>query len=75
MKKFGVLGSGQVAQVLAKGLKKHGYEVRIGNRDAAKVADFGKENGISTGSLSEVAAWADGLVLAVAGRAAEDALK
>ena len=32
MPTFGVLGSGEVGQVLAKGLKRHGYEVRIGSR-------------------------------------------
>ena len=30
MPTFGVLGSGDVGQVLAKGLKDHGYQVRIG---------------------------------------------
>jgi predicted dinucleotide-binding enzyme len=35
MPTFGVLGSGEVGQVLAKGLKDHGYEVRIGSRTPA----------------------------------------
>jgi predicted dinucleotide-binding enzyme len=29
MKRCAVLGSGEVGQTLSKGLKKHGYEVRI----------------------------------------------
>ena len=33
MHRFGVLGSGVVAKVLAKGLKQHGYKVGIGSRD------------------------------------------
>jgi predicted dinucleotide-binding enzyme len=74
MKRVAVLGSGPVAKVLASGLKTHGYEVRIGNRSLEKIAAFGKEAGISTGTPAETAAWADVVVLAVAGRAAEEAL-
>ena len=74
MKRFAVLGSGPVAKVLAKGLKAHGYEVRIGNRNPGKVEAFGKEEGIPIGTLAEGAAWAEGVVLAVAGRAAQEAL-
>ena len=75
MKKLGVLGSGQVAQVLAKGLKAHGYDVRIGSRTASKLASFAAETGIAAGTFSDVAAWAEGIVLAVLGRAAEEALR
>ena len=74
MKRVTVLGSGPVAKVLASGLKTHGYEVRIGNRSLEKIAAFGKEAGIPTGTPAEAAAWADTVVLAVAGRAAEEAL-
>jgi len=73
--KFGVLGSGPVGQVLAKGLKQHGYEVRIGSRTGEKLADFSDSSGIPAGTFAEVAAWAEGLVLAVKGTIAEDALK
>jgi predicted dinucleotide-binding enzyme len=75
MRRFGVLGSGPVAQTLAKGLKTHGYDVRIGSRNAQKLADFAGKTGIATGSFAEVAAWAEGVVLAVVGRAAGDALR
>ena len=74
MKRVTVLGSGPVAKVLASGLKTHGYEVRIGNRSLGKIAALGKEAGIPTGTPAEAAAWADTVVLAVAGRAAEEAL-
>jgi predicted dinucleotide-binding enzyme len=37
MKRCAVLGSGEVGQTLSKGLKKHGYEVRIGSRTPAKL--------------------------------------
>jgi hypothetical protein len=75
MRRFGVLGSGPVAKVLAKGLKAHGYEVRIGSRSAGKLADFAAETGIGAATFAEVAAWAEGVVLAVAGRATEEALR
>jgi predicted dinucleotide-binding enzyme len=73
--KFGVLGSGPVGQVLAKGLKQHGYEVRIGSRTPKKLVDFSSASGIPAGTFAEVAAWAEGLVLAVKGSVAQDALK
>ncbi len=75
MKRFGVLGAGQVAQVLARGLQKHGYDVRVGNRTPEKLAAFAAETGLVTGRPAEVAAWAEILVLAVAGSAAEEALR
>jgi hypothetical protein len=75
MTKLGVLGSGPVAKVLARGLKTHGYEVRIGSRSPDKLRDFGQETGIATGTFAEVAAWGEGVVLAVTGRAAEEALR
>jgi hypothetical protein len=64
-----------VGQVLAKGLKRHGYEVRIGSRTPKKLADFSATSGIPAGTFAEVAAWAEGLVLAVKGTMAQEALK
>jgi predicted dinucleotide-binding enzyme len=75
IQRYGVLGSGQVGQVLAKGLKAHGYQVMIGSRAPAKLAEFAKATGIATGTFAEVATWAEGLVLAVAGTAAQQALE
>jgi predicted dinucleotide-binding enzyme len=75
MPTFGVLGSGEVGQVLAAGLKRHGYDVRIGSRTPAKLADFSRETGIPAGTFAEVAAWGAAVVLSVAGTAAADALK
>lgn len=73
--KFGVLGSGPVGQVLAKGLKQHGYEVKIGSRTPKKLTEFSAASGIPAATFAEVAAWAEGLVLAVKGSIAQDALK
>jgi predicted dinucleotide-binding enzyme len=72
---FGVLGSGVVAQTLAKGLKRHGYGVRIASRDGGKLSDFSTAAGIAAGTFADVAAWADAVVLAVKGTAAESALR
>ena len=72
--RFGVLGSGVVAGVLARGLKRHGYEVRIGSRDPNKLASF-EDEGIATGTFENVAAWSNALVLAVKGTVAGEALR
>ena len=74
-KRFGVLGSGEVGQALAKGIAADGHEVRIGSRTPAKLAKFSKRTGIAAGSFAEVAAWGQALVLAVAGTAAVDAIE
>jgi hypothetical protein len=74
MTRFGILGSGIVGQTLAAGLVKHGYEARIATRTAGKLKDFTSRTGIAEGTFADVAAWAEGLVLAVAGRVALDAL-
>jgi 8-hydroxy-5-deazaflavin:NADPH oxidoreductase len=73
-KRFGVLGSGDVGQVLAKGLATNGYEVRIGTRTPGKLAKFSKSTGIREASFQEVVAWAEAAVLAVLGTAALDAV-
>jgi predicted dinucleotide-binding enzyme len=74
MPTFGVLGSGEVGQVLAKGLKDHGYEVRIGSRTPAKLAQYSKETGITAGTFGEVSRWGEALVLSVRGSAAESVM-
>jgi predicted dinucleotide-binding enzyme len=75
MPTFGVLGSGDVGQVLAKGLKDHGYQVRIGSRTPAKLAKYSKETGITAGTFGEVGRWGEALVLSVLGSAAESAME
>jgi predicted dinucleotide-binding enzyme len=74
MTKIGVIGSGQVGQVLARGFKEHGYDVRIASRSPEKLAPFSSAEQIPTGTFGDVAKWADTIVLAVLGRAAEAAL-
>ena len=75
VKRFGVLGSGDVGQALAKGLASNGYTVRIGTRSPGKLAKFAKSTGITEGTFEQVAKWAEAAVLAVLGKAALDAVE
>ena len=75
MKKVGVIGSAVVGQTLARGFKAHGYEVRIASRTPAKLSEFSAGAGIAAGPFADVAAWADAVVLAVHGGAAEAAVR
>ena len=74
MARFGVLGSAIVGQTLARGLAGHGYDIRIGSRSPEKLAEFSSTTDVPAGTFADVAAWAEHLVLAVAGTAAEDVL-
>jgi predicted dinucleotide-binding enzyme len=74
-KRFGILGSGDVGQALAKGFSACGYQVRIGTRSPGKLAKFSKSTGIREGTFQEVAAWGEALVLAVLGKAGLEALE
>lgn len=76
-KKIGVLGSGTVAQILAGGFVKHGYEVMMGTRDPKKLDEYlsKAEGKIGVGSFAEAAAFGEILVLAVKGKAAPEVLK
>ena len=72
---IGVIGSGEVGQTIARGLRTHGYEARIASRSPEKLAAFSKSSGIQTGTFADVEAWAEGVVLAVKGDAAEAAVR
>lgn len=73
--KVGVLGSGDVAKVLAAGFVKHGHEVRVGSRTPQKLAEWAAANRpISVGSFAEAAQYGELVVLAVKGSAALEAL-
>jgi len=75
MMRIGVIGSAVVGQTIAGGLKKHGYDVRIASRTPDKLAEFTAKSGIAAGTPTDVAAWAEALVLAVAGTGADQALR
>lgn len=76
-KKIGILGSGVVAKALGKGFVQQGYEVKLGTRDASKLADWQAETGgkAHVGSVAEAAAFGDAIVLAVKGTAVEKVLQ
>jgi predicted dinucleotide-binding enzyme len=75
--KIGVLGSGVVGETLAGGFIKHGYEVMRGSRDPQKLGAWKDGAGAraSLGTFAETARFADLLVLAVKGSAAEAAVR
>src|SRR5262249_41101857 len=75
MTRIGVIGSASVGQTLAGGLKKHGYDVRIASRTPDKLSEFSTKTGIGSGTVKDVAAWAESAVLAVKGHAAEQAVR
>jgi 8-hydroxy-5-deazaflavin:NADPH oxidoreductase len=73
--KVGVLGSGDVAQTLAAGLAKHGYQVKIGSRSPEKLAGWAAQNPkVATGTFAEAAEFGDLVILAVKGNVAANAL-
>jgi len=75
--KIGVLGSGVVGQSLANGFLNHGYDVMVGTRSPAKLADWKKKAGEKSrvGSFAETATFGELLVLAAKGMAAREMLK
>ena len=76
MKNIGILGSGVVAKALGAGFLKHGYSVKLGTRDTAKLEDWiaSEGSGATLGSFPDTANFGDIVVLAVKGTAAESAL-
>ncbi|HTP41431.1 MAG TPA: NAD(P)-binding domain-containing protein [Nitrospiria bacterium] len=74
---IGILGSGVVGHSLANGFIKHGYDVMVGTRSPAKLADWKKKAGEKgrVGSFAETAAFGELIVLAAKGTAAKETLK
>jgi hypothetical protein len=74
--KIGVLGSGDVAKVLATGLLQHKFEVKLGSRSPEKLNEWAKNHPQgSTGTFADAAAFGDVVLLAVKGSAASEALR
>ncbi len=74
--KVGVLGSGDVAKVLAAGFVKHGHDTMLGTRDVDKLAGWRAQNSSArVGGFAEAAAFGELVVLAVKGSAAASALR
>ena len=73
--KVGVLGSGDVAKVLAGGFLKHGHDVMVGTRTSAKLTEWGTQHPTGrVGTFAETAKFAELVVLAVKGSVAAEAL-
>jgi predicted dinucleotide-binding enzyme len=74
--KIGVLGSGQVGEVLANGFLQHGHHVMRGSREPGKMEKWKPAaNGrASVGTFAECAKYGEIVVLAVRGSAAESVL-
>ena len=74
--KVGVLGSGDVAKILAGGFIKHGHQVKLGTRSPAKLADWASTNrSVALGTFAEAAQFGELIILAVKGTAALEALE
>lgn len=76
--KIGILGSGIVGQVLAKGFLSEQNPVMLGTRNTSKeeVQKFKSENAnVQLGNFEETAKFADIIVLATKGNAAQNALE
>jgi 8-hydroxy-5-deazaflavin:NADPH oxidoreductase len=74
--KVGILGSGDVGKTLATGFLKHGHAAMIGTRTPNKLSEWAQKNpGCRIGSVDETAQFAEAIVLAVKGAAAQDALR
>jgi predicted dinucleotide-binding enzyme len=74
--RIGVLGSGIVAQTLAAGFLKHGYEVMAGTRDQTKLAEWAIANPKAhLGSFEDAANFGEVIALAVKGSVAGEALR
>ena len=74
--KIGVLGSGDVAKVLAAGFIKHGHDVMVGTRTVTKLAEWASRNPAArVDSFENTARFGYVIVLAVKGTAAAEVLR
>ncbi|HTS16710.1 MAG TPA: NAD(P)-binding domain-containing protein [Verrucomicrobiae bacterium] len=74
--KVGVLGSGDVAKTLGSGFLKHGHDVTMGTRSAAKLTDWAAQNPKGrVGSFDQAAKFGELVLVAVKGTVAADALR
>lgn len=73
--KVGILGSGDVAKALGSGFLKHGFEVTMGTRDAARLADWGRMNpNARIANFADAAMFGELAVLSVKGAAATEVI-
>jgi predicted dinucleotide-binding enzyme len=77
MTKIAVVGSGEVGEALANGFLAHGHDVMRGSREPGKLEDWKKKAGgkAQIGNFAECGKFAQTVVLAVKGAAAESAIE
>lgn len=75
--KIGIIGSGGVAQTLANAYLQKGYQVKLGTRNADKLADWLEKAGenASVGSFAESAQFGEVVFIGVLGEAALNAIE
>jgi hypothetical protein len=73
--KIGILGSGNVGQALAKGLKGLGHDVAIGSSAGNKLVAFTAENGIPEKKFADAVVGADVVIVALKGQGAEEIVR
>ena len=76
--KIGIVGSGQVGQVLAKAFLSEGHEVMLGTRNIEKpeIVKFNIDNSsIEIGNFEQTAKFGELIVLATGGSVTEEAIK
>ena len=74
--KVGILGSGEVAKVLAAGFVENGHDVMLGTRTTAQLAEWaGNNSSVRIGSFADAADFGEMIALAVKGSAAQAALR
>jgi predicted dinucleotide-binding enzyme len=75
MKRIGIIGSGVVAQSLAKGFAGRGHPVRLGTREPTRLAGFSAESGALAVPVPQAAEFGELVVLAVKGTVAVAAIE
>jgi 8-hydroxy-5-deazaflavin:NADPH oxidoreductase len=74
--KVGVLGSGDVGKVLARGFLDEGHEVMVGTRTPAKLSAWAQQTpAAKVGGFADTAGFGEVIVLAVQGSVAEEVLR
>jgi predicted dinucleotide-binding enzyme len=75
--KIGIIGSGGVAQTLANAYLQKGYQVKLGTRNADKLAEWLEKAGenASVGSFAESAQFGEVVFISVLGEAALNAIE
>ncbi len=74
--KVGILGSGDVAQSLGKGIAAIGHDVMLGTRqpDKQQLKDLATQSGIKISTNAQTAAFGELIILAIKGTATEEVL-